>query len=453
MSHPDFLRLRATFDSGLTRPLAWRQDQLSALKRMLTEREGELAAALEADLGKCLFDAVNTEIGFVRKEIDHARKHLGRWTKARRVATPLVALPGSSWLQPQPKGVVLIIGAWNYPVELLLSPLVAALAAGNAALLKPSEVSPRTSAALARLLPEYLDPRAVAVVEGGAETTTALLEEPYGHILYTGNGRVGRIVMAAAARHLTPVTLELGGKSPCIVAKDADLKVTAARIVWAKFMNAGQTCIAPDYVLAHRDVALPLVAEIEKRLIKSYGDDPERSPDYGRIVNARHVERLQGYLRGHATRIGGRSDAGSRYFAPTVVMDPPPDSALMQEEIFGPILPIVTVDSMSAAAQFVRSRPAPLALYAFTRDAAVQRLVVEDLAAGSVCINDAIIFRAAPDLPFGGTGPSGMGRYGGWYGFETFSHMKAVMKRGFRFDVELRYPPYSDSKLKLMRRL
>ena len=259
--------------------------------------------------------------------------------------------------------------------------------------------------------------------------------------------------MTAAARHLSPVTLELGGKSPCIVAPDADLAVTAARIVWAKFMNAGQTCIAPDYLLAHRDIAQPLVAEIEKRLIKSYGVDPEQSPDYGRIVNARHVERLQGYLRGLAARIGGRSDAASRYFAPTVVMDPPLDSALMQEEIFGPILPIVTVDSTSAAAAFIRSRPTPLALYAFTKDAALQRLVVEELAAGSVCINDAIVFRAAPELPFGGAGASGMGRYGGWYGFETFSHMKAVMKRGFRFDVELRYPPYSDSKLKLMRRL
>ena len=396
---------------------------------------------------------MNTEIGFVCKEVDFALKNLRRWTRGRRVGTPLVTLPGSCWVQPQPKGVVLIIGAWNYPVELVFSPLVAALAAGNAVVLKPSEVSPRTSAALAALVPEYLDPRGIAVVEGGAGATTALLEEPFGHILYTGNAPVGRIVMAAAARHLTPVTLELGGKSPCIVAPDADLTVAAARIVWAKFINAGQTCIAPDYVLAHRDVAEPLLMQIESRLLKSFGRDPSQSPDYGRIVNARHVERLQGYLRGHSVRIGGQSDLANHYFAPTVLVNPPLDSALMQEEIFGPILPVITVESMAAAAALVRGRPTPLALYVFTKDAALQRQAAEDMTSGSLCINDAIVFRAAPELPFGGAGASGMGRYGGWYGFETFSHMKAVMKRGFRFDVELRYPPYSESKLKLMRRL
>ena len=361
--------------------------------------------------------------------------------------------PGRSWVQPLPKGVVLVIGAWNYPVELLGSPLVAALAAGNAVVLKPSEVSPRTSAAWAALLPRYLDTATVAVVEGGAEATTALLAERFDHILYTGNETVGRIVMTAAARHLTPVTLELGGKSPCIVAADADIEVAAARIAWSKFMNAGQTCIAPDYVLVEDAVLQPFLDALRRRLVKSYGEDPAGSADYGRIVNARHLARLRSYLEGQQPLLGGQSDAAARYLAPTVVVNPPLDSALMREEIFGPILPVLSVADMAQAVAFIRARPAPLALYAFTRDGALQRQVSEDLTAGSVCINDAIVFRVSPDLPFGGVGPSGMGRYGGWYGVETFSHMKAVMKRGFRFDVELRYPPYSATKLKWMRRL
>ena len=453
MTHSVVERLRTTFDSGRTRTRSWRQAQLSALRCLLVEREAELAAALQADLGKCLFDAVNTEIGFVAKEVDFARTHLRSWMCGRRASTPLMTQPGSSWVQPQPKGVVLVIGAWNYPVELLGSPLVAALAAGNAVVLKPSEVAPCTSKVLASLIPQYLDQDAVAVVAGGVEETTELLEERFDHILYTGNERVGRIVMSAAVKHLTPVTLELGGKSPCIVGPDADLKVAAARITWAKFINAGQTCIAPDYLLAHADIVAPLVAAIEARLLKSFGVDPSRSPDYGRIINTGHLDRLQGYLVGQNIRLGGQADRETRYLAPTLVVNPAIDSALMREEIFGPILPILAVPSMEFAIAHIKSRPSPLALYAFSRDLAVHKQLIENVSAGSVCINDAIVFRVSPELPFGGVGASGMGRYGGWYGFETFSHMKAVMKRGFWFDVELRYPPYSGAKLQLMRRL
>lgn len=446
-------RLRETFNSGRTRPLTWRREQLLALRRLFTERESELAAALHADLGKNLFEAVNTEIGFVIKEVDHALRHLRQWMRARHVSTPMLTQPGSSCVQPIPKGVVLIIGAWNYPVELLGSPLVAALAAGNAVVLKPSEISAHTSAALATLLPLYLDTQAVAILKGGADITTDLLSERFDHILYTGNEKVGRIVMTAAAQHLTPVTLELGGKSPCIVDADADLPVAAARIAWSKFMNAGQTCIAPDYLLVVESVLPAFLAELKQRLLKSFGEDPARSADYGRIVSARHLARLQSYLAGHEMFIGGQVDAAARYMAPTVVINPPLDSALMQEEIFGPILPVLSVASSAHAVALIRERPSPLALYAFTRDRELQRQLSEDLHAGSVCINDAIVFRVSPELPFGGVGPSGLGRYGGWYGFETFSHMKAVMKRGFRFDVELRYPPYSAAKLKWMRRL
>lgn len=446
-------RLRGAFAAGRTRPYEWRREQLLALRRLLTEREGELAAALHADLGKRLFEAVTTEIGFVVKEIDYALRHLRGWMRARRARTPLVTQPGRSWVQPIPKGVALIIGAWNYPVELLGSPLVAALAAGNAIVLKPSEVCPRTSSAWAALLPQYLDTQAVAVVEGGAEVTTGLLTARFDHILYTGNETVGRIVMTAAARHLTPVTLELGGKSPCIVAADADLAVAAARIAWAKFMNAGQTCIAPDYVLVVESVLQPFLGALERRLVKSYGEDPARSADYGRIVNARHFARLQSYLANQPVFVGGQMDANTRYLAPTVVVNPRPDCALMREEIFGPILPVLSVTNTAQAVAFIRERPPPLALYAFTRDRALHRQLTEDLAAGTVCINDAVVFRVSPELPFGGVGPSGMGRYGGWYGFETFSHMTAVMKRGFHFDIELRYPPYSVNKLKWIRRL
>ncbi|MFO1466165.1 MAG: aldehyde dehydrogenase family protein [Steroidobacteraceae bacterium] len=446
-------RLRASFEAGRTRSPGWRRNQLQALRRLLTENEAELAAALREDLGKSLFDAVTTEIGFVVKEIDHALRYLRRWMGGQHARTPMMTQPGKSRVQPVPMGVVLIIGAWNYPVELIGSPLVAALAAGNAVVLKPSEVSVRTSAAWARLLPRYLDGEAVAVVEGEAQVTTMLLAERFDHILYTGNETVGRIVMSAAARHLTPVTLELGGKCPCLVDADADLAVAAARITWAKFMNAGQTCIAPDYVLVHERVLQPLLDGLQQRLRKCYGEDPARSADYGRIVNARHLARLRSYLADQPVHLGGQVDEAQRYFAPTLVVNPPLDSPLMREEIFGPILPVLAVADMAKAVAFVRGRPAPLALYAFTRDAALDRQVTEELQAGSVCINDAIVFRVSPELPFGGVGPSGMGRYGGWYGFETFSHMKAVMKRGFRFDVELRYPPYSATKLKWMRKL
>ncbi|MBS0614414.1 MAG: aldehyde dehydrogenase family protein, partial [Proteobacteria bacterium] len=331
--------------------------------------------------------------------------------------------------------------------------LVAALAAGNAVVLKPSEVAAQTSAVWAELLPVYLDSEALAIVEGGAEATTALLAERFDHILYTGNERVGRLVMSAAAQHLTPVTLELGGKCPCIVGLDADIGVAAARIAWAKFMNAGQTCIAPDHLYVDERVLQPFLSALAERLRMFYGEDPARSPDYGRIVNQRHLARLQSYLQGQTVLIGGQADAAQRYLAPTVVVNPPPDSALMQEEIFGPILPVLSVGSTAQAVSLIRERPAPLAIYAFTRDPRLQRQLAEELAAGSVCINDAVVFRVAPELPFGGVGPSGMGRYGGWYGFETFSHMKAVMTRATRFDVDLRYPPYSAAKLKWMRRL
>jgi aldehyde dehydrogenase (NAD+) len=446
-------RLRHTFDTGKTRPAAWRLEQLEQLERMHREHENDMAEALLADLGKCRFESTLSETSFVSAEARYARKHLRRWMRPRAVSTPLMVQPGSSRIQPEPKGVVLIIGAWNYPLQLVTSPLVGAIAAGNTAVIKPSEVAANTSALVAKLLPRYLDPDAFAVIEGGVPETTELLAQRFDHILYTGNEQVARIVMAAAAKHLTPVTLELGGKSPCIVDKDAELEVTASRIAWGKFINAGQTCVAPDYVLAHRSIAAPLAEALTRKIHEFYGEDVAKSPDFARIISERHTRRLAGLLEGQRIHSGGTVDVDKRYVEPTIVLDPSPDSPIMQEEIFGPILPVLAVDEMHEAIAFAASRPKPLALYVFSNSATLQDVVLERVSAGSVCINDAVIFMVSPELPFGGVGNSGMGRYQGYFGFETFSHMKAVMHRSFRLDAPLRYPPYTDTKEKIMRML
>ena len=455
MSGPNIVatvaRLRQTFEGGRTRPAEWRLDHLNEVVRMMRDHEADFADALRLDLGKCRFESVLTELGFVEAEAKYALKHLHTWMSPVRVRTPLMVQPGRSHIQPEPRGVVLIIAPWNYPLSMVMAPLVGAIAAGNCVVMKPSEITSHTSAALARILPRYLDADAFAVVEGGIPETTELLEQRFDHILYTGNERVARIVMTAAARHLTPVTLELGGKSPCLIDRSADIEVAASRIAWGKFINAGQTCVAPDHVLVHRDVAAQFIAAITRRIREFYGDDASQSPDYCRIASERHAERFARMLEGQKIHVGGRVDVASRYVEPTLVLDPPADSELMQEEIFGPVLPIITVDEMHHAIRFVAGRPKPLALYVFTRDEALEEAVLGRLSAGSVCVNDAVIFMVSPELPFGGIGNSGMGRYSGWYGFETFSHMKPVMRRSFRLDAPLRYPPYSERKAKLLK--
>jgi aldehyde dehydrogenase (NAD+) len=452
VSIPDTLqRLRTAFAAGKTQPIEWRQHQLAELARMMREHEADFAEALKADLNKCRFEAVLTEMSFVESEADYARKHLTKWVRAKRVRTPLMALPGHSYIRPEPKGVVLIIAPWNYPLSMVCAPLVGAIAAGNCAVMKPSEVTTHTSAAIARILPRYLDNDAFAVIEGGIPETTELLENQFDHILYTGNERIARVVMTAAAKHLTPVTLELGGKSPCLIDKSADLEVAASRIAWGKFINAGQTCVAPDHVLVHKDVAVQFADTLAAKIKEFYGDDPSQSPDFCRIASERHTARFAKLLEGQKIHTGGRVDVAQRYVEPTIVLDPDPDSELMREEIFGPVLPIITVDEMHHAIKFVADRPKPLALYLFTKSKALEDAVLHRLSAGSICVNDAVIFMVSPELPFGGIGNSGMGRYTGWYGFETFSHMKPVMKRSFRFDAPMRYPPYDDFKAKIMR--
>ncbi|MGX5915518.1 aldehyde dehydrogenase family protein [Aliidiomarina sp. Khilg15.8] len=448
-----FDMLRATFARGHTHPLAWRCAQLDGLERFLTEQEAPLLQALKKDLGKSKAEAWTTELGFLLKDIQHTRKHLKRWLKPRSVSTPLVALPGRSKLVLEPLGTVLIMGAWNYPLQLTLSPLIAALAAGNTVLLKPSEISENTASVLAELLPPYLDSEAVAVVEGDAETAKALLELPFDYIFYTGGGAVGKAVMRAAAEHLTPVTLELGGKSPAIVTRHCDIKVSARRIAWGKWLNAGQTCIAPDYVLVESSVQQALVEALQETITEFYSDDPQRSKDYGRIINKRHFDRLVDLLGEHPTFNEADYDRRSRYMAPMLVDNPAPDSAIMQDEIFGPLLPILAVESLDEAIQFVRQRDKPLACYGFTKDSQEQRQLERSISCGNMCINDTLLFMLNEKLPFGGVGGSGMGRYHGEYGVRTFSHEKPVMTRSFRLDVALRYPPFSKRKLAWLKKL
>ena len=448
-----FDSMKAVFDSGRTKQLTWRRSQLQALQRLMVECEGEFITALAADLGKPPLESFTTEISYVSGDAAYCCKKLKLWTKSKRVSTPLVGQPGRSWIQPEPLGVVLVIGAWNYPVQLTLSGMAAAIAAGNCVVIKPSELAPATSALLARQVPRFLDPECIKIVEGGVAETTALLDLPFDHILYTGGGNVGRIVMAAAAKNLTPVTLELGGKSPCVVLPDANLEITATRIAWGKFTNAGQTCIAPDYILTDADTESKLVTLSAKSIGDMFGEDPQQSDSYGRMINSRHFERVSKLIGSGTVAVGGQTDADDNYIAPTVLTGVAADSPVMQEEIFGPVLPIVRADNLDDAIAAIRKGDKPLSAYLFTRDKQAEARFLNDVSCGSACINDVMMFMAVHELPFGGVGSSGMGAYSGRRGFETFSHMKAVMKRGWWPDLDLRYAPYTRKKFALLRRL
>ncbi|MCA9543883.1 MAG: aldehyde dehydrogenase family protein [Myxococcales bacterium] len=446
-------RIRARFDEGHTRSAAWRVRQLEGLARMCREREAEIEAALRTDLGKCHLEAFSTEINYSAAEAELAAKKVRGWMKPDRVSTTLVAQPGTSRIYKDPLGVVLIIAPWNYPFQLAVAPLIGALAAGNCAVVKPSEVAPATSAVLAEWLPQYVDPEAVVVVEGGVPETTALLEQRFDHIFYTGNGHVGRIVMAAAAKHLTPVTLELGGKSPTVVDTSADLAVAAKRIAWGKFTNAGQTCVAPDYVLVERAVHDAFVAELVAAVKAFYGADPQASGDFGRIINPRHFDRLKPLLDSGTVAVGGQHDRDDRFIAPTVLTDVAPESPVMADEIFGPILPVIAVDSVDAAIAFINARPKPLALYMFSSDKAKQEAVLARTSSGGAVINHCVMHLAVHGLPFGGVGESGMGGYHGKHSFDVFTHHKSVLKKPTAIDPAIMYPPYDDAKVKWLKRL
>ncbi|MGW1378796.1 aldehyde dehydrogenase family protein [Streptomyces sp. NPDC002446] len=422
-------RLRAAFATRRTTTADWRREQLTALRTLLTDHSDELLTALATDLGKGPEEAYRTEIGFTLHEIDHTLDRLDGWLAPRPAELPAHLLPATAQVVREPLGVVLVIAPWNYPLQLALAPLVGALAAGNCAVVKPSELAPATSAAIARLLPRYLDAEAVAVVEGAVPETTALLAQRFDHIFYTGNGTVGRIVMAAAAPHLTPVTLELGGKSPVVLDPGADLAAAARRLVAGKFLNAGQTCVAPDYVLAIGDTARDIEPHLAEAVREAYGADPAAAPEYGRIVNERHFDRLTALLDGGRTVTGGTHDRATRYLAPTVLADVTPDAPVMREEIFGPILPIVLVADLDAAIAFVNDRDKPLALYAFTESDETKRRLLTETSSGALTFGLPVAHLTAPGLPFGGVGESGMGRYHGEYSLDTFSHTKAVLDK------------------------
>ncbi len=445
-------RLRRAFDSGVTRPLEWRLSQLRQFAAMLRDNESAMVEALRQDLGKPEFEAFIGETGFMMADVTYVMKHLPRWVKPRRVKAPLAVQPAKARVYSEPLGVVLIIAPWNYPIQLAFAPLVGALAGGNCAVIKPSEVAPASSALMAKLVPKYFDRDAVAVIEGGVPETTTLLAQRFDHIFYTGNGTVGRIVMEAAAKHLTPVTLELGGKSPAIVDRDVDLDVAARRIAWGKWFNAGQTCVAPDYVLVHESVEQALLERLRAALRDFYGDDPKRSESYARIVNKRHHARLSRLLDSGEKVVGGETDVDSKYIAPTVLRNVDPGSPVMADEIFGPILPVLTVPDIDAAIEFVNERPKPLALYVFTRDKDRAARVLSRTSSGGACVNDAVSHLGPPELPFGGVGPSGMGAYHGKASFDTFTHKKSVLDKPTYVDPSLRYPPYKADQLKWAKR-
>lgn len=448
-------RLRATYDTGVTRPLEWRRAQLTGLLRLLREREADLVEALGVDLGRPAFESWASDLRFVGREIEELQRNLGDWTRPQRQKVPLFLRPGRAQIVREPLGVVLVIGPWNYPVQLLLAPVAAALAAGNTVVAKPSEVAVASSRALARIVPEYLDTNAVAVVEGGVGETTALLEQRWDHIFYTGNGTVGRVVAEAAARHLTPVTLELGGKSPVIVAADANIELAASRIAFSRFLNAGQACIASDHVYVHRSVEQELLERLRAQIDKRYGDDPRRS-DLGRIINTRHAERLAALLDGQGYELvcGGQVDVEERYVAPTLLRGVRPDAAVMGEEIFGPILPVIAFDDLDEPIAAINLGDRPLALYLFTASEETMDRVLSETSSGAVCINDALDHALVSSLPFGGVGESGYGAYHGRWGFETFTHRKAVYRRpSWMPDASLLNPPYTRMKRILVRRV
>ena len=447
--------MRQSVSDGSTRPLAWRMEQLERLEQVVRARADAVLEALARDLGKPPVEAY-FELVAVQQELRLTRRNLRRWMAPRPVAVPLSLQPGRAEVIPEPLGCVLIIGPWNYPFHLTVQPLVSALAAGNTAVLKPSEHAPATAALIGELIAAAFPPSTVQVVQGDGQVAAELLQQRFDHIFFTGGERVGRLVMAAAAQQLTPITLELGGKSPAVVLADADLDVTARRLVWGKALNAGQTCIAPDYLLVQDAIRAELLGRMGERITACFGADPLASPDLASIVNTAQFQRLSALLEGARQRgqilWGGQSDAERRRIAPTLIQVDSPQDPLMQEELFGPLLPVLSVGDLGQAISLINQRPKPLALYLFSKREQARQQLLAGTSSGGVCFNDVIMHVGVPELPFGGVGSSGMGSYHGRAGFDTFSHQRSVLRRPFRFDAPFRYPPYSD-RLPLIRRL
>ena len=443
------------FARGMTITPAFRRAALTALQQALRKNYHDIVAALHADLCKPAFEALVGEIDVVEQELAYARRHLKRWMARRRVRTPLLHFPARSYTQYEPRGCVLIISPWNYPLQLALSPLIAALAAGNCVILKPSEHAPQTSTLLHRMLSACFPPEHVQVINGGIETSSALLDLPFDHIFFIGSNTVGKIVMTKAARHLASVTLELGGKSPCIVDRNVPLRDTARRIVWAKFFNSGQSCIAPDYLLVHKDSHDELLTAMRSTIVAFYGDNPQQSASLARIINRQHCERLISYLKEGNIVHGGQYNLDDNFIAPTLLSDCHLDSRVMQEEIFGPVLPIFTFADNEQLAAIVAQNKNPLALYLYSRDKERIDFIMQHIAFGSGCINDNMIQYGIIGLPFGGKGSSGFGKCHGRHGFVSFSHQKSITQRAFGFDLKVRFPPYAKNLrwLKILLRL
>ncbi|MDO4497454.1 MAG: aldehyde dehydrogenase [Bacteroidales bacterium] len=442
---------RAYFQSGATLGIDARRLALRKLKEGIKRHESEIMEALRIDLGKSTTEAYMSEIASIYSDIDDAVKHLKRWTRAKHVSTPMAISPAQSKIIYCPYGVVLIMAPWNYPFLLSVAPLIGALAAGNCCIVKPSELAPATAQIVTKVLSESLDVRLVAVVNGDAEVGKSLLEERFDYIFYTGNGSVGRYVMERAARHLTPVTLELGGKSPVIVTRSANLRLAARRIAFGKLMNLGQTCVAPDYVLVEESVHDALVGYLKEEIVAMYGEHPLENPAYGKIINRRHFDRIGRLIEPQKVAFGGEADAEKLKIAPTILTEVSAEDAVMGEEIFGPVLPILKVRNVEEAMRFVQQRPHPLALYLFTSDKKVERNVMETLQFGGGCVNDTVVHLSNHKMPFGGIGDSGMGSYYGYHSFLTFSHAKSIVKSPTWIDPQIRYQPYTKLKDRLIR--
>ncbi|MBR3951448.1 MAG: aldehyde dehydrogenase [Bacteroidaceae bacterium] len=436
----------------ITRELPYRLTALDRLREGIKDNEQALAEALYKDLGKSQFESYATEIGILLNEIRYMQSHLRDWVADRHVFSPLALFGSRSRIHYEPRGVVLIIAPWNYPLQLAFAPLIGAIAAGNCAVIKPSSSAPYTAAVMMKIINECFEDEYIAVVEPGENVSEQLLQLQWDYIFYTGGEKHGRYVLQAAAQHLTPVTLELGGKSPCIVDSDADLRIAAKRIVWGKLVNCGQTCVAPDYLFVHREVKDKLIKLMQDEIVAQYGVNPSLSPDYPRIVSYRHFDRLQPLLS-HGTIIyGGQSDREQCYIAPTLITDVPSDSPLFTDEIFGPILPIIPFDDIDDCVEHINTHPTPLALYYFTTSKKSARYMINHTESGGMCINDTIVHVANHHLPFGGKGRSGMGHYHGRYSFETFSHAKAVVSTTNRFFLSIKCAPYGN-KLKWVKKI
>lgn len=443
---------RAYFAKGETLDLAFRINALKRLKECIKKHEEEICEALKKDLNKAPFEAYATEVGFVYTELNEMIKKLPKWSRVKKVKTPVTQFKSSSYIVSEPYGVVLVMSPWNYPFQLSIAPLIGAIAGGNCTIVKPSAYSAHTSAIIAKMIGECFESEYIAVIEGGREVNSELINEKFDYIFFTGSIEVGKIVMAAASKHLTPITLELGGKSPCIVDRNADIDVSARRIIWGKTINSGQTCVAPDYCFAHKDIKDSLISAMVKYIEEFYGKAPCKNPEYPRIVNQKHYNRLKNLLGSGKVVAGGDFNDESMQISPTLLDNVSHDSPVMQEEIFGPILPIIEYDDIEQVIGYINSQPKPLALYLFTNNKEVENQIIKRVSFGGGCINDTLVHLATSEMPFGGVGESGMGGYHGKWSFDTFTHKKSILKKSFLVDIELRYPPYGN-KLNTLKKI